>query len=115
MRSSIPSSAQWMSSMARTSGFCLQAPSTSERTEEKMRSRMPCASSESIPAFAATSRGTSMPSGRASSAARRSGGSSVTSSETSDSNPALSLRQASSESSVSTISNCPRITSPSAQ
>ena len=39
------------------------------------------------PSVAATSAGTSMPSGRAISAARRSGGSSVTSSETSDSNP----------------------------
>ena len=59
--------------------------------------------------------GGSIPSGRASVAARRSGDSSVCSSEITDSTPAGASLQASSESSVSTISNWPRTISPSAQ
>ena len=115
IRSSIPSSAQWMSSIASTSGFWWLAASTIERTAEKIRSRICWASSESRPTDSATPAGTSIPSGRAISAARRSGGSSLNSSVTIDSRPRRSLRQASSESSESTISNWPRMTSPSAQ
>ena len=112
----MPSSAQWMSSIASTSGFWRHAPSTRERTAEKIRSRMPCASSAPMPTWAATiSSGTSIPSGRAMRAASRSTGSSVTSSDTSPSIPRLSLPQASSESSVSTMSNVLRTISPSAQ
>src|SRR6478672_4232471 len=47
MRSSIPSSAQWMSSIAITTGQRRLAASTSERTAEKRRSRICCGSSAS--------------------------------------------------------------------
>ncbi len=116
IRSSIPSSAQWMSSSAITTGRWRLTASTSERTAENRRSRICCGSSSSwTPVAIACSAGGSMPSGRAIVAAIRSGGSSVSASETTDSTPRRSFVQASSESSVSTSSNWPRRISPSAQ
>ena len=47
IRSSIPSSAQWMSSIAITTGQRCEAASTSERTAENRRSRICCGSSAS--------------------------------------------------------------------
>jgi hypothetical protein len=116
IKSSIPSSAQWMSSSAITSGRCRLAASTKERIAENRRSRICCGSSTSCtPVAIACSAGGSMPSGSAIVAAIRAGGSSVSASETTDSTPLRSFVQATSESSVSTSSNWSRRISPSAQ
>ena len=105
-----------MSSIAITTGQRRLAASISERTAEKSRSRVCCGSSTSWTAVVvACSGGGSMPSGRAIVAAMRVGGSSVSASEITASVPRRSFDQATSESSVSTISNCPRMISPRAQ
>ena len=70
IRSSIPWSAQWMSSKASTSGCWRARASIVARTAEKNASRSFCGSSPS--SSEAASSGTSMPSSRATSAARRS-------------------------------------------
>ena len=117
IRSSMPSSAQWMSSTASTSGWIRLAASTSERTALNRRARVCCGSSPSRMTPSTTSSGTSTPRGRAIVAATRSGGSSLSDppSSNSFSKPKRSFDQAAPESSVSTIWNCSRTISPSAQ
>ncbi len=63
----MPSSAQWMSSKASTSGRCEAIPSTTARTAEKNASRIFCGSSSGSVALS----GVSMPSRRPISAALR--------------------------------------------
>ena len=110
----MPSSAQWMSSTAKISGWRRLAASTSVRTAENRRSRICCGSSSSVPSTP-ESGGGSIPSGRPSATASRSGDSSLSVPATSASTPPWSLRQAAPASSVSTISKVPRTISPSAQ
>ena len=99
----------------RASGDC--AASTSERTAENRRSRICCGSSASWTPVDRRVLGRGLDAERAgdASAAIRSGGSSVSSVGDRRLDPVQELAQASSESSVSTISNWPRMISPSAQ
>ena len=111
IRSSIPSSAQWMSSIARTRGRRRAIASTAARAAEKSASRMRCGSSSE----GCSSSGGSSPRGMASSAALRSPAASSPSSFINSVTPARSFSQAASGASVSRISNSSLSTSASAQ